>query len=62
MNDVVQYLKRIHEAQEGGGSGSAEARARALAQDERQCRSYLTLARFAPLHLTITFLKPSSQL
>lgn len=42
-----QYLKRIHEAQEGQGasSGSAEARARALAQDERQCRSYLTLAR-----------------
>ncbi|CAH0588924.1 unnamed protein product [Chrysodeixis includens] len=47
LDECLTYLKRIHEAQEGaaGGSGSGEARARALAQDERQCRSYLTLAR-----------------
>ncbi|KAJ0174521.1 hypothetical protein K1T71_009629 [Dendrolimus kikuchii] len=47
LDECLTYLKRIHEAQEGvsSGSGTAEARARALAQDERQCRSYLTLAR-----------------
>ncbi|XP_013189740.2 ubiquitin conjugation factor E4 B isoform X1 [Amyelois transitella] len=44
LDECLTYLKRIHEAQEGG-AGGAEARARALAQDERQCRSYLTLAR-----------------
>ncbi|CAG4960074.1 unnamed protein product [Parnassius apollo] len=43
LDECLTYLKRIHEAQEGGSSN--EARARALAQDERQCRSYLTLAR-----------------
>lgn len=41
----MQYLKRIHEAQEADAAGSSGTRARALAQDERQCRSYLTLAR-----------------
>ncbi|KAJ8712456.1 hypothetical protein PYW07_005298 [Mythimna separata] len=47
LDECLTYLKRIHEAQEGAasGAGSGEARARALAQDERQCRSYLTLAR-----------------
>ncbi|KAL0871377.1 hypothetical protein ABMA27_005111 [Loxostege sticticalis] len=49
LDECLTYLKRIHEAQEGSAAGasgaSAEARARALAQDERQCRSYLTLAR-----------------
>lgn len=48
LDECLTYLKRIHEAQESGASGSganAEARARSLAQDERQCRSYLTLAR-----------------
>ncbi|CAH0400986.1 unnamed protein product [Chilo suppressalis] len=49
LDECLTYLKRIHEAQEGtgagAGTGTAEARARALAQDERQCRSYLTLAR-----------------
>ncbi|KAL4707873.1 hypothetical protein ACJJTC_010308 [Scirpophaga incertulas] len=45
LDECLTYLKRIHEAQEGGGSGTPEARSRALAQDERQCRSYLTLAR-----------------
>lgn len=48
LDECLTYLKRIHEAQEGaGGAGgaAADARARALAQDERQCRSYLTLAR-----------------
>lgn len=40
-----QYLKRIHEAQEAPPP-PFDTRARALAQDERQCRSYLTLARF----------------
>ncbi|CAH2044012.1 unnamed protein product, partial [Iphiclides podalirius] len=43
LDECLTYLKRIHEAQESG-SGN-DARARALAQDERQCRSYLTLAR-----------------
>ncbi|XP_013180036.1 PREDICTED: ubiquitin conjugation factor E4 B-like [Papilio xuthus] len=43
LDECLTYLKRIHEAQEGGPS--TEVRARALAQDERQCRSYLTLAR-----------------
>ncbi|XP_068617727.1 ubiquitin conjugation factor E4 B [Battus philenor] len=43
LDECLTYLKRIHEAQEGGPS--TETRARALAQDERQCRSYLTLAR-----------------
>lgn len=46
LDECLTYLKRIHEAQESPASGAAgEARARALAQDERQCRSYLTLAR-----------------
>ncbi|XP_045500797.1 ubiquitin conjugation factor E4 B [Colias croceus] len=46
LDECLTYLKRIHEAQEAGAGGAAgEARGRALAQDERQCRSYLTLAR-----------------
>ncbi|KAJ2945762.1 hypothetical protein O0L34_g604 [Tuta absoluta] len=46
LDECLTYLKRIHEAQESAASGSSnDARARALAQDERQCRSYLTLAR-----------------
>ncbi|XP_041982233.1 ubiquitin conjugation factor E4 B [Aricia agestis] len=47
LDECLTYLKRIHEAQEAEASGASgvEARARALAQDERQCRSYLTLAR-----------------
>ncbi|XP_050347878.1 ubiquitin conjugation factor E4 B [Nymphalis io] len=45
LDECLTYLKRIHEAQEAEARGSGEARARALAQDERQCRSYLTLAR-----------------
>ncbi|KAM3965710.1 LOW QUALITY PROTEIN: ubiquitination factor E4B [Aphomia sociella] len=47
LDECLTYLKRIHEAQEAAGASTAagEARARALAQDERQCRSYLTLAR-----------------
>ncbi|KAG6451394.1 hypothetical protein O3G_MSEX007135 [Manduca sexta] len=46
LDECLTYLKRIHEAQESAATGAAgEARARALAQDERQCRSYLTLAR-----------------
>ncbi|XP_004931704.1 ubiquitin conjugation factor E4 B [Bombyx mori] len=43
LDECLTYLKRIHEAQEGAAGG--ETRARTLAQDERQCRSYLTLAR-----------------
>ncbi|XP_061379207.1 ubiquitin conjugation factor E4 B [Danaus plexippus] len=51
LDECLTYLKRIHEAQEAEAEGSSssssssEARTRALAQDERQCRSYLTLAR-----------------
>ncbi|CAK1555609.1 unnamed protein product [Leptosia nina] len=46
LDECLTYLKRIHEAQEAESSGSgSDARTRALAQDERQCRSYLTLAR-----------------
>ncbi|XP_047992257.1 ubiquitin conjugation factor E4 B [Leguminivora glycinivorella] len=46
LDECLTYLKRIHESQESAATGAAaEARARALAQDERQCRSYLTLAR-----------------
>ncbi|CAH2093120.1 unnamed protein product [Euphydryas editha] len=45
LDECLTYLKRIHEAQEAEARGAGEARARALAQDERQCRSYLTLAR-----------------
>lgn len=54
LDECLQYLKRIHEAQETMGDVAAwgrvgpelqQARVRALAQDERQCRSYLTLAR-----------------
>ncbi|XP_063626129.1 ubiquitin conjugation factor E4 B [Cydia splendana] len=46
LDECLTYLKRIHEAQESTATGAAaDARARALAQDERQCRSYLTLAR-----------------
>ncbi|CAB3230739.1 unnamed protein product [Arctia plantaginis] len=48
LDECLTYLKRIHEAQEGGAGASgssSDARSRALAQDERQCRSYLTLAR-----------------
>ncbi|XP_045451729.1 ubiquitin conjugation factor E4 B [Melitaea cinxia] len=43
LDECLTYLKRIHEAQEAEARGAA--RARTLAQDERQCRSYLTLAR-----------------
>ncbi|XP_034834526.1 ubiquitin conjugation factor E4 B [Maniola hyperantus] len=49
LDECLTYLKRIHEVQEaeanGASTSTSEARARALAQDERQCRSYLTLAR-----------------
>ncbi|CAH4029952.1 ubiquitin conjugation factor E4 B [Pieris brassicae] len=46
LDECLTYLKRIHEAQDAETSGTgSESRTRALAQDERQCRSYLTLAR-----------------
>ncbi|XP_039756044.1 ubiquitin conjugation factor E4 B [Pararge aegeria] len=49
LDECLTYLKRIHEVQEaetnGASTSSSEASVRALAQDERQCRSYLTLAR-----------------
>uniref|UniRef100_A0A2M4B9X5 Ubiquitin conjugation factor E4 B n=2 Tax=Anopheles marajoara TaxID=58244 RepID=A0A2M4B9X5_9DIPT len=54
LDECLEYLKRIHETQvltldeTGWNALSQEAqqsRQRQLAQDERQCRSYLTLAR-----------------
>lgn len=44
LDECLTYLKRIHESQESPPT-PGEPRARALSQDERQCRSYLTLAR-----------------
>ncbi|GBP49522.1 Ubiquitin conjugation factor E4 B [Eumeta japonica] len=44
LDECLTYLKRIHEAQEVAPSPGGLS-ARSLAQDERQCRSYLTLAR-----------------
>lgn len=54
LDECLQYLKRIHETQEAAAdtenwqrvpSDQQQARTRALIHDERQCRSYLTLAR-----------------
>lgn len=54
LDECLEYLKRIHETQvlmmdEAGwaaiGAETQQSRQRQLAQDERQCRSYLTLAR-----------------
>lgn len=54
LDECLEYLKRIHQTQvlmlndeawdEIGGE-QQQSRLRQLAQDERQCRSYLTLAR-----------------
>lgn len=54
LDECLEYLKRIHETQvlmmdevawQALGSETIQSRQRQLAQDERQCRSYLTLAR-----------------
>lgn len=54
LDECLEYLKRIHETQvlmmdeiawQQLGSENIQSRQRQLAQDERQCRSYLTLAR-----------------
>lgn len=54
LDECLEYLKRIHETQvimmddaawAAIGTEMQQTRQRQLAQDERQCRSYLTLAR-----------------
>lgn len=54
LDECLEYLKRIHETEQlkknakawaDLGSENQQARMRQLSQDERQCRSYLTLAR-----------------
>lgn len=53
LDECLEYLKRIHETENlmmnkewaDIGAEQQEARRRQLSQDERQCRSYLTLAR-----------------
>lgn len=54
LDECLEYLKRIHETQvlmmndvawADIGSENQQTRQRQLSQDERQCRSYLTLAR-----------------
>lgn len=54
LDECLEYLKRIHETQvlmmneaawADVGAENQQSRQRQLAQDERQCRSYLTLAR-----------------
>lgn len=54
LDECLEYLKRIHEVQvlmmnEAAwaelGTENQQTRQRQLSQDERQCRSYLTLAR-----------------
>ncbi|XP_059477156.1 ubiquitin conjugation factor E4 B [Neocloeon triangulifer] len=54
LDESLESLKRIHEVQEAMGNTETwqqqppdlqQSRQRQLAQDERQCRSYLTLAR-----------------
>lgn len=54
LDECLEYLKRIHETQvlqmdetawAALGNEMQQTRQRQLAQDERQCRSYLTLAR-----------------
>lgn len=54
LDECLEYLKRIHEVQAlmmdkkewaDLGEENQQNRQRQLAQDERQCRSYLTLAR-----------------
>lgn len=54
LDECLEYLKRIHETQvmmmdelvwAALASENRQSRQRQLAQDERQCRSYLTLAR-----------------
>lgn len=54
LDECLEYLKRIHETENlmmvkkswaDLGAEQQQARQRQLSQDERQCRSYLTLAR-----------------
>ncbi|XP_064461145.1 ubiquitin conjugation factor E4 B-like [Ornithodoros turicata] len=48
LDESLESLKRIHQTQEavdGSSRDAQQARQRQLQQDERQCRSYLTLAR-----------------
>jgi ubiquitin conjugation factor E4 B len=54
LDECLEYLKRIHETQvlmmdakawEAVSTENQQSRQRQLAQDERQCQSYLTLAR-----------------
>lgn len=54
LDECLEYLKRIHEVQvlmmneqawAELGTENQQSRQRQLSQDERQCRSYLTLAR-----------------
>lgn len=54
LDECLEYLKRIHDTQELQmneeawaeiGAENQQSRQRQLQQDERQCRSYLTLAR-----------------
>lgn len=62
LDECLQYLKRIHETQEAAANTAEwsklpqdqqQSRIRALMQDERQCRSYLTLARYNITHRSI---------
>ena len=54
LDECLQYLKNIHETQvlmmdekkwDAVDQETQQTRQRTLAQDERQCRSYLTLAK-----------------
>ncbi|XP_064464670.1 ubiquitin conjugation factor E4 B-like isoform X2 [Ornithodoros turicata] len=48
LDESLESLKRIHQTQEvvdGSSCSAQQTRQRQLQQDERQCRSYLTLAR-----------------
>lgn len=54
LDECLEYLKRIHETQiimldddawKALGTDTQQSRQRQLTQDERQCRSYLTLAK-----------------
>jgi ubiquitin conjugation factor E4 B len=74
LDECLEYLKRIHETQvllldekawHELDEEAQTSRQRALAQDERQCRSYLTLARetvdmfhYLTEHIKEPFLRP----
>lgn len=68
LDESLESLKRLHTGIEGGASlppSELQARRRQLAMDERQCRSYLTLARetvdtlhYLTAHVPEPFLRP----